>query len=126
MAGMERSPRIAIIDDEESIRRALLRVFRQTEIEATAYDSAAAFLDTMDDFPPDCIVLDLKMPGMTGFGLLRELVQYDSPPPVIVLSALDDERTRDACEGFGSRFILKKPVDQRTLMDCVRRVLGES
>lgn len=123
---MERAPRIAIIDDEESIRRALLRIFRQTEIEATAYDSATAFLDSMEASPPDCIVLDLKMPGMTGFGLLRELVQYDSPPPVIVLSALDDDRTRDACEAFGSRFILKKPVDQLTLMDCVRRVLHEN
>jgi FixJ family two-component response regulator len=123
---MERSPCIAIVDDEESIRRALLRIFRQTDIEAKAYDSATAFLDSMDESPPDCIVLDLKMPGMTGFGLLRKLVQYDAPPPVIVLSALDDERTREVCEGFGSRFILRKPVDQRTLMDCVRRVLRES
>lgn len=123
---MERLPRVAIIDDEESIRRALLRVFRQTNIDATAYDSADAFLDTIDEFPPDCIVLDLKMPGTTGFGLLRELVQYDSPPPVIVLSALDDTQTRDTCEALGSRFVLKKPVDQRTLMDCVLRVLNEN
>jgi len=123
---MERSPRVAIIDDEESIRRALLRVFSHTDLEATAYDSATAFLEAMDESRPDCIVLDLKMPGMTGFGLLRELVQYDAPPPVIVLSALDDERTLEACEAFGSRFILKKPVDQQTLMDCVRRVLRES
>jgi DNA-binding response OmpR family regulator len=122
---MERLPRVAIVDDEESIRRALLRIFRQTNIDATAYDSAAAFLDTLDEFPPDCIVLDLKMPGTTGFGLLRELVQYDSPPPVIVLSALDDERTRDTCEALGSKFVLKKPVDQRTLMDCVLRVLNQ-
>ena len=104
----------------------MLRIFRQTDIEATAYDSAAAFLGSMEGLPPDCIVLDLKMPGMTGFGLLRELVQHDAPPPVIVLSALDDVRTREACEAFGSRFILKKPVDQRTLVDCVRRVLTES
>ena len=123
---MERSPCVAIIDDEESIRRALLRIFRQTDIAAKAYDSAMAFLDSMNASPPDCIILDLKMPGMTGFGLLRELEQYDAPPPVIVLSALDDQRTREACEAFGSRYVLRKPVDQRTLMDCVRRVLTES
>jgi FixJ family two-component response regulator len=126
MGGMERVPRVAIIDDEESIRRALLRIFRQTEIEAEAFESAASFLNTLDDHPPDCIVLDLKMPGITGFGLLRELVQHDSPPPVIVLSALDDARTRDTCEALGSRFVLRKPVDQETLMDCVRRVLRKS
>jgi len=121
---MEWPGRVAIVDDEASIRRALLRVFRLTAIEADAYDSASALLDVLATRRPDCIVLDLKMPGMGGIGLLRRLVELESPPPVIILTAMDDPQARETCELLGSRFFLKKPVDQQTLVDCVRRLLA--
>lgn len=121
---METSGSVAVIDDEASIRRALLRIFRLTAIDAEAYESATAFLDAFAARRPDCIVLDLKMPGIGGIGLLRQLGELEAPPQVIVLTAMDDPKARETCEMLGSRYFLKKPVDQQTLVDCVRRLLA--
>jgi FixJ family two-component response regulator len=114
---------VAIVDDEESIRRSLLRLFRLTDLDATAYESAQAFLDALPTARPDCVVLDLKMPGMSGIDLLKRLANFDNPPPVIVVTADSIDRSRDECLSLGSKCWLQKPVDSKTLIDSVRDVI---
>jgi two-component system response regulator FixJ len=122
---MQESARVAIIDDEESIRRALLRLFRFANYEAEAFASASAFLESYDEGRrPDCIVLDLKMPGMSGLDLLRHLAALGNAPPVIVITADGGDCVEDECMRLGSKRYFQKPVDGRALIESVRGVIG--
>lgn len=116
--------RIAIIDDEQSIRRALVRLFRLAHYEAVSFFSASEFLESYQAGERfDCIVLDLKMPGMSGLDLLRHLAALDNTPPVIVITAEAGERTETECKRLGSTNFLRKPVDGRVLVDTVHAIL---
>lgn len=115
--------RIAIVDDEESIRKALTRLFRFADYGAEAFESAADFLASLSERPADCVVLDLQMQGMTGLELLEHLSRLPTPPPVIVVTADDTQRTQDECKALGTRYYLRKPVDCATLLASVRDVL---
>ena len=117
---------VAIVDDEESIRRALLRLFRLNRFRTEAFSSAAAFLDSLSDRTPDCLVLDLHMPGITGLDLLRLLRGFAQPPPVIVITAHDKPHVRDECRRLGTRHYLNKPIDSKILLQHVRDVLDAS
>ena len=118
--------RIAIVDDEESIRKALTRLFRFADYRAEAFVSAADFLASLSERTPDCVVVDLQMPGMTGLELLKHLSRLPTPPPVIVITADDAQRTRDECKALGTKHYLRKPVDSAALLASVRDVLGSA
>lgn len=109
----DRTARIAIVDDEESIRRALLRLFRTTGLEAEVFASAGDFLESLRDSQPDCLILDLHMPGMTGMMLLRKLAHRIDAPPVIVMTAFDDRHVYEECMSLGARHYLRKPIDSK-------------
>jgi FixJ family two-component response regulator len=117
---------VAIVDDEESIRRALLRLFRLNGFRTEAFRSAADFLDSLSDRTPNCLVLDLHMPGMTGVELLRRLRQIARPPPVIVITAHDTPHLHDECRRLGTKHYLHKPLDSNKLLQNVRDVLDAS
>jgi two-component system response regulator FixJ len=120
---MKRTRRLAIVDDEESVRRSLARLFRLNDFDATAYVSAQALLDALETDRPDCILLDLKMPGMSGTDLLKRLSTIPNAPPVIVVTADSSECSRDECMRLGSKCWLQKPVDAKTLIASVRDIL---
>lgn len=119
------SARVAIIDDEESIRRALLRLFRFTSYEAEAFASASDFLESYEKgHRPDCIVLDLKMPGMSGLDLLRHLATVSDAPPVIVITADSGDDVQNECRRLGTKRCFLKPFDGKALIESVRGVVG--
>jgi FixJ family two-component response regulator len=117
---------VAIVDDEQSIRRALLRLFRLDGFSAKAFSSAADFLDSLSERTPDCVILDLHMPGMTGVQLLRRIRTLERPPPVIVITAHGEHHTRDECRLLGARDYLLKPIDSKALLQCVQDILDGS
>lgn len=122
---MEKLARVTIVDDEASIRRAFARLLRFANFEAEAFESAAAFLETYDSLRPDCIVLDLRMPGMSGIDLLRHLAdRHEAMPPVIVITADDEPRLEEECMRLGTMLYLRKPIDGNVLIDSVRSVLA--
>jgi FixJ family two-component response regulator len=122
---MEQSePRVAIVDDDKSIRKALLRLFHQNGYRAEAFSSAADFLDSVSAQTPDCVILDIRMPVTTGLELLRQMQKWQSSPPVIVITAHDDQQTRDACKSLGTKHYLIKPIDGKILLEHVRNAVG--
>lgn len=115
-------PIIAVIDDEEPIRRALQRLLRSARMEARTYACAQEFLSAWRVNPPDCIVTDLMMPNLNGLQLLQCLKQLDASIPVIVLTAHDGPSMREQCLCAGARAYLRKPLDDQVLIDAIASV----
>src|SRR5258706_16393771 len=79
-------PRVAIVDDDLSVRRALARLLIASSFDARAFESGQAFLDSLPDGPPDFVVLDLHMPGMNGLDVLAAMADAGVAVPVIMIS----------------------------------------
>jgi len=117
-------PLIAVVDDEASICRALLRLLRAANYRAEAFSSPDAFLDSLAGHVPDCVVLDLQMPGMTGVELQQHLLALDDPPPVIIITAHDEPKTRDRCLELGALRYLRKPFEGELLIDSIEKAVS--
>ena len=80
----------------------------------------------MSQAHPDCVVLDLQMPLMTGMELQVLLQKIESPPPVIVITSLDQPGVRERCLALGARFFLHKPVDGERLLQLVHETIASA
>ena len=119
---------VAVVDDEESVRRALLRLLRAANMDAEAFASGEAFLNSLDKFRPDCVVLDLQMPGLTGRDVQRRLISMQINLPVILITAHDDAVTQQQSLSDGAANYLRKPlrgdVLVRSINDSIARAAG--
>ena len=112
-------PSVAIVDDEEPIRKALRRLLRASGIEAESYASGQEFLDAAAAQRPDCLVLDLHMPGMSGLQLLRTLQSGKQRVPTVMITAHDEPETREQCMAAGACAYLRKPLEDRLLLNAI-------
>ncbi|MBC3918952.1 response regulator [Undibacterium sp. CY18W] len=110
---------IAVIDDEESIRRALLRLFRSVGLDAQAFETGKAFLSSLQDRQPCCVVLDLHMPEMSGFAVLDELQAIAPDIPVIILTAHQITAAHVNNSLSSAVAILQKPVNDQALLQTI-------
>jgi FixJ family two-component response regulator len=115
----ESFPFVAIVDDEEPIRKALKRLLRSANVEAEDFASGPAFLDSLSSRRPACVILDLHMPGMTGLHVLQRMQQSGVQVPTIVITAYDEPETRSHCLAAGATAYLRKPFEDRLLLDAV-------
>ena len=111
---------VAIVDDDSSVRKALTRVLRAANIHVVAFELGRAFLDSMRLMQPDCVVLDLHMPGMNGLEVLRELMHLGMTLPVVVITAHDEQHTRAQCISAGAVGCLSKPLDHQALLEAIQ------
>jgi len=120
-----RRPRVAVIDDDESVRTALVRLFRSVDFETFAFASARAFLSEFRDLTLDCVVLDLQMPEMTGLDVQRylKMVYPSLSLPVVMITAHDEPGSYETCVAAGVAAYLRKPVESTALVDEVRRLI---
>ena len=112
-------PVVYIVDDDESVLRALARLVRAGGFLPKPYTSPELFLREFAAESPACILLDITMPGMTGLQMQAELKARRIKTPVITLSARDDEPTRLMARDLGARFFLRKPVDDQVLLQTI-------
>jgi len=112
-------PSIAIVDDEEGIRKALGRLLRAAGLEAHGYANGQEFLTAAAERRPDCVVLDLHMPGMSGLQVLRKLKAAGLLLPIVVITAHDEPETREQCLSSGARAYLRKPLEDRLLLNAI-------
>jgi FixJ family two-component response regulator len=121
---MAHRPVVAVVDDDDSVRDSLGSLFRSVGFAAHEFASAAAFLQS-DDLPgADCVILDVRMPGMDGLELQRRLVASHPDVPVIFMTAHDDARTRSQALSGGAVGYLIKPFSEEALLGAVRAALG--
>jgi FixJ family two-component response regulator len=119
----DKPPLIAIVDDEVSICRALLRLLRVAEYRAEAFYSGISFLESLAERVPDCVVLDLQMPMMTGVEVQERLLKVKDPPPVIIITAHDESKARERCLALGAVRYLRKPIEGELLIDSIEKAL---
>ena len=119
----QRLPVIAVVDDEESVRRALGRLLRSAGFEVEAFAGGREFLDASDDWRIDCVILDLHMPPPNGFEVLERLAMRKAQPLAIVLTGHDSpmSRARATASGRVSQF-LAKPIDGDVLLQAIHDV----
>ena len=117
---------IAIVDDEESVRKALSRLIRAAGFGVETYASGADFLRAVEQRPPHCVVLDLRMPHISGFDVLRALKQADARVPVVIITGDDSPESRAEALGQGAKAYLRKPVDEAMLIDAIQTAIGSS
>lgn len=115
---------VAVVDDEESVRTSLRRLFRASSLDAATFASGQEFLDALPGCVPDCLVLDLQMPGLSGLEVQRRLTASGIPVPTIIISADDAPETRERCLSAGTAAYLCKPFDDRILLAMIARVVG--
>jgi FixJ family two-component response regulator len=120
----KRETRIAVLDDDASIRKAMIRLFATTTYQATAYSSAAEFLAALNTQAPGCLVVDFQMPDMSGLELKKQLNQVGIRIPMIIITAHDAPELRDMCEKAGASAFLVKPIRTAELLAAVERAVG--
>jgi len=115
---------VCIVDDDASLRRSLRNLLTSVGFRVETFSSAEAFLESGHRQSTGCMVLDLRMEGMSGLDLLRRLAATDSPIPVIILTAHSDDDTRQRSLQAGAVAFLQKPFQSAALVDAVRTALS--
>jgi FixJ family two-component response regulator len=113
---------VAVVDDDVDVLTAFGRVLRARGFEAALYGSAEAYLAAPPTATPVCLVVDVKLGGMTGLELQRRLRDQGSTIPVVVMTTCDDPRTRDEARRLGCVGFFDKQADIDEFLTLVRRL----
>ena len=117
---------VSIVDDDESLRRSVKNLLTSVGFQVETFASAEAFLQSAHRADTRCVVLDLRMPGMSGLDLLVHLAATGSPIPVVILTAHSDDEARRRTLQAGAVAFLGKPFHGEALLGAVRRALAEN
>jgi FixJ family two-component response regulator len=117
-------PTIAIVDDDHAIREAMDDLVKSCGYECRLFASAEEFLALAQPSAIDCMLIDVKMPGLSGIELQAELNKRSKRPPVIFITSHKDERTRRTAMNGGAFAFLGKPVDIEKLIGYLESALG--
>jgi FixJ family two-component response regulator len=117
-------PTVFVVDDDESVRSSLKFLLRSASLESRAFGSAQEFLETYDPAQPGCIVLDVRMPGMSGLELQQELNLRGAIIPVIFITGHGDVPMVVEAMQHGAHDFLQKPFKDEDLIERVRRALA--
>jgi FixJ family two-component response regulator len=115
---------ISVVDDDESVREALCGLLRSAGFAVNAFASAEEFLASDRLGSADCLVLDVRMPGMSGIELHRQLVVDHSEVPVIFITAHGDEGMRAQALRGGAGAVLIKPFSDDALLNAIHAALS--
>lgn len=110
---------VAVVDDDTSVRRALMRLLQSAGLRVLTYASASEFLDTGVSSAPECLILDIHLGGMSGLELLSRLRELGHKLPVLIITAHDDAQAREASAQAGCTAYLLKPLDAKVLLEEV-------
>ncbi|MGB9044826.1 MAG: response regulator [Pseudolabrys sp.] len=121
---MSKVPVIAIVDDDESFRRATMNFVRSLGYGTAAFDSAEAFLESDHIHDTDCLITDVQMPGMTGIELQDRLIAQGHRLPVIFITAFPEMRARAQALAAGAVGFLAKPFNDQRLIACLNEALA--
>jgi two-component system, LuxR family, response regulator FixJ len=117
---------VHVIDDDEAVRQSIEFLLRTSGVTARTYDSASAFLDVLPTIESGCIITDVRMPGISGIELLRQLGETRTRIPVIVITGHGDVPLAVEAMKNGAVDFLEKPFEDELLLRSVRSALNRS
>ncbi|MCG8511625.1 MAG: response regulator transcription factor [Rhodospirillales bacterium] len=119
-------PVVYIVDDDDAVRHSLEWLLGSGNFKIRTFSSADDFLSTIAPNQPGCLVVDVRMPGMSGLELQRELSARKIDIPVIVITGHSDRQMAQRALSAGAMEFLEKPLDDERLLDLVQKALESS
>jgi len=120
--------RIAVVDDDASVRKALARLLTASSFDTKTYGSAREFMDRFMDLgtakPPQCLVLDLHMPELSGLDLQHQLRRAGINIPTIIVTAHSEPGMRERCQSAGASAFLLKPLNHASLVGAINAAIA--
>ena len=122
---MSNDPTVFIVDDDSEVRDALKLLMESVGLDALAFSSAQAYLDSFDPAQPGCLVLDIRMPGMSGLSLQEKLSREPMHPPIIMITGHGDVPMAVRAVQAGASDFIEKPFRDQVLLDSVHRAITQ-
>ena len=119
-------PLIAIVDDDDSLRNSLDNLLRSVGFRAQGFSSAEAFLHANQAPDTACLILDVRLPGMNGLDLQRQMVAAHCRIPIIFVTAYADDDVRARALAAGAVDFLSKPCREEDLLQAIEAALTQS
>jgi FixJ family two-component response regulator len=121
---MSAAPLISIVDDDDSLRNSLNNLLRSVGYRTAGYASAEDFLNSNHLDRTDCLILDVRMPGMSGLNLQRHLVENNSRVPIVFITSHSDDEARTRALEAGAVAFLYKPCREEKLLEAIDSALN--
>jgi FixJ family two-component response regulator len=106
---------VAVVDDDENVRRALCRLIKSLSYRPLDYESGDAFLAAVGGGDLVCALIDLHMPHTNGIDVLKRMKTEGHATPVVIITGMDEVKSRQACMASGAFDYLVKPIDRLLL-----------
>ena len=116
--------KVSIVDDDESVREGLSRLLSSVGFAVNTFASAEEYLSSDQPRSSDCLLLDVRMPGMGGIELERQLLANHSEIPVVFITAYEEEIAPGQALDGHARTVLIKPFSEEALLNAINNVLG--
>ncbi|MBL8527074.1 MAG: response regulator [Burkholderiales bacterium] len=114
---------MAVVDDDADVRVALMRLISSAGFATETFASGAEFMKSLSDSSPECLVLDLHMPEVSGFEVQQLLHERHVEMPVVIITGRDTAESRSRALGLGAMAYLAKPVDGDSLLQAISTAL---
>jgi len=121
-----RAPIVFVVDDDASVRKALGRLIRSAGYDVEIFGAASEYLAREAPARPACLVLDIRMPDMTGIELQRTIEGTQMAIPIVFITGHGDDAIREQSLAAGAVDVLYKPVDDQTLLAAIEQALWRS
>jgi len=118
--------KVLVVDDDASVRKSLHRLIRTAGYDVETLEGASAYLARVAETPPACLLVDIRMPGMSGLDLLRVVAGTARDLPIVFISGHGDEGMREQALEAGAVDVLYKPFDETTLLAAIDQALERS
>ncbi len=116
-------PTVFVVDDDEDVRKSLAYLVKSVGLRTETYASATDFLNSYDASKPGCLILDVRMPGMSGLELQERLSAKGSPLPVIMITGYGDIPMAVRAMKKGAVEFIEKPFREQALLECIQKAI---
>ncbi|MCU7892186.1 MAG: response regulator transcription factor [Candidatus Thiodiazotropha sp. (ex Ustalcina ferruginea)] len=117
-------PTVFVVDDDKEVRSALKLLFESVGLPVICYASAVEYLERFNETLPGCLVVDIRMPGMSGLDMQEKLIEQPIHPPVIIISGHGDVPMAVRAVQAGAVNFIEKPFRDQILLDSVHRAIA--
>ncbi len=122
---MSMQPTVFIVDDDEQVRKALTLLMESVGLETESFVSAQEYLDQFDTDKPGCLILDVRMPGISGLDLQARLAAEKIHPTIIVITGHGDVPMAVRAVTTGAIDFIEKPFNNQSMLDTVHKAIAQ-